>query len=319
MLTSYLSSDVVRFRPGKSVKNYCAAADTPLARAAVLRQAFNEALAGDYILIGAGLYDFPHTTGNVLFPDGVTISGLGKDVTKLKSDVWSDKQGTAFVLKNTVVQNMTIECDTYQKNEDGRTIGFDPLPTQILGFKARISNCRLIGNAWTVYNWNNLGNYLCIEDSELIFGRHGVSAMGSGSATSQLIDIYRCKFDGDASRSADVGATSDRNYGGVFGVCARGGRVRVIDCEMNLVGMLPRTDGYPSWVPRVCGVIDTFEAGPSDATKIEIANLRCKVIPNGSPVSNCFDIDLKWPTLIKNLIMVGGYGSGVNGAFLKSF
>jgi hypothetical protein len=300
--------DALLIHPGGAVKSFYSRNRDPVAKAAILRTAMAAAKAGDKILVGAGLYDFGHAAGNVIFPDGVSIQGLDKLVTHLFGSVWSDSQGTQFVLQNTVVSDMTLECQTYVPHEDGRTIGFDNL---LPGpFNAIIRRCKIIGNSWAVYNWNNFGHHLLIEDSTVVSGRLCIAAMGSGGATSQFFDVVRCKLIGDASLSNDIGATSNIDYGGVFGCMARGGVVKLIDCEMNLTG---RNSTWPSWTPRVCGVSDTFEAGPGYST-LEVVNLHCHVNPNGAPIQNCWDFDIRSPAIIK-VIVTGGRGSAPDGSF----
>jgi hypothetical protein len=290
------------------VNRFISASKDPVAKGAILRTALATANAGDKVLVGAGLYDFGHAAGNVVFPDGVTIQGLDQLVTHLFGSVWSDNQGTQFVLQNTVVSDMTLECQTYAPNEDGRTIGFDnKLPGP---FNAVIRRCKIIGNSWAVYNWNNFGHHLLIEDSTVVSGRLCIAAMGSGGATSQFFDIVRCKLIGDASLSNDIGATSNFDYGGVFGCMVRGGVVRIIDSEMQLTG---RPSLWPSWTPRVAGISDTFEAGPGHAT-VEADNLQCHVNPNGAPLVNCWDFDIRSPNII-NVIVKGGRGSAPDGSF----
>jgi hypothetical protein len=301
--------DALLIHPGGSVERFYSDNRDPVAKAAILRRAMSAARAGDKILVGAGLFDFGHEAGNVVFPDGVTIQGLDKSVTHLFGSVWSDNQGTQFVLQNTVVSDMTLECQTYGPNEDGRTIGFDNL---LPGpFNATIRRCKIIGNSWAVYNWNNFGNHLLIEDSTVVSGRLCIAAMGSGGADSQFFDVVRCKLIGDASLSNDIGATSNINYGGVFGCMVRGGVVKLIDCEMNLTG---RTSTWPSWTPRVCGVSDTFNAGPGFGTTVVVVNLRCQVNPNGAPPQNCWDFDIRYPGIIK-VTVTGGRGSAPDGSF----
>jgi hypothetical protein len=300
--------DALLIHPGGPVDRFYSCSRDPAAKAAILRTAMAAAKAGDRIIVGAGLFDFGHDAGNVIFPDGVSIQGLDKLVTHLFGSVWSDNQGTQFVLQNTVVSDMTLECQTYGPNEDGRTIGFDNLPGP---FNAIIRRCKIIGNSWAVYNWNNLGHHLLIEDSTVVSGRLCIAAMGSGGATSQFFDVVRCKLIGDASLSNDIGATSNINYGGVFGCMVRGGVVKLIDCEMNLTG---RTTTWPSWTPRVCGVSDTFNAGPGSGTTVVVVNLQCHVNPNGAPPQNCWDFDIRSPDIIK-VIVTGGRGSAPDGSF----
>ena len=299
--------DALLIHPGSPAERFSSGSRDPVAKAAILRTAMAAAKPGDKIIVGAGLYDFGHDAGNVIFPDGVTIQGLDKLVTHLFGSVWSDNQGTQFVLQNTVVSDMTLECQTYAPNEDGRTIGFDNLPGP---FNATIRRCKIIGNSWAVYNWNNFGHHLLIEDSTVVSGRLCIAAMGSGGATSQFFDIVRCKLIGDASLSNDIGATSNVDYGGVFGCMVRGGVVRLINCEMNLTG---RPSTWPSWTPRVCGVSDTFQSGPGYST-VEVVNLQCHVSPNGAPLANCWDFDIRYPGII-NVIVTGGRGSAPDGTF----
>jgi hypothetical protein len=305
-------ADLVRLRPGNPAKTYFTADDDPAERGAVARVAMADCAPNDVLLVGPGVFKFPHTTGNVVLPSCLI---KGSSMTTWISDVWSDNQGTAFVLQNTCVQDMTLNCQTYIPTEDGRTTGFDPQPGQTAGFAAVLTRCLLIGNAWTVYNWNNLGNTLSLEDCVLKYGRIGIAAMGSGGG-SQFFAAHRCHFQGDASLSQDIGATSSAVYGGVYGAINRSGLLQLIDCSMNLVGKAPVN---PSFTPRVVGVTDTFEiengvpVGASGDVAFEICNLRMMTVnPNGAT----FVKDLSF-NFSKSIKQVGGWGSGPNGAWVQ--
>lgn len=318
--------DLRRYRVGAYTVTYAAGTNTNVDRAATARLAIQNAIAGDVIEFGPGVFDFSSVA--VVCPNNVMLKGIGAGVTVLHCTGGIDLEGICFQLQNTTITNMTLECVPYNPSEDSVCLGFYAPTGQAEPYRATLKGCRIVGASNGVYEWSNHSNYLKLEDCEIYAGRQAVSALGSGGINSQHFELVRCKIDVDASRSEDIGHTSNFEHGGCFGVMACGGTVKVIDCEINLVG---RQNQGPSWTPRMAGVCDTFVFGdnyewppynPDTTPQIEIMNLRCKMQPNGIPTENCFDIEIHYLNFRKALRVSGGWGSGMGdkyGEFIRNW
>lgn len=345
MINLDLKFDILRIRPGQSITNYVLP-DTSLTgiqlmlwqrtqRGNLLRRAFSEAYSGDTFILAPTIFDLDgKNKGTLLFPDNITL--LSPGIAHLFSNVWSDNQGQAFEIKNLNATNIWFENQTWQTDEDGRTIEFytgwkrtqdnahylldangakvPDAPPSV--YSATFHNCTFVGNAWVVYDWSSHGHHWRLEHCKIISGRQGVSMMGGSGNASVFCDLIQCTIDCDASRSQDVGWTSNIKVGGVYGVCARGGVVRVIDCEFNLRG---RPSVSPSFTPRCVGIYDgnDFDSNCSDWTVIEVLNPRFYINGNGS--TDVFDVFMTNQPVRDRLKLVGGYGSGPNGGFTKNW
>lgn len=276
--------------------------------------------SGDFVLLDYGQFGpFPH----LVLPDGVKFRGMGMDETVLFGNVVSDNVGTNFALQNSTLEEMTLKNDCSNPGEDGRCVGFDngafgvgPGP-----FSATIRRCRLWCRDWTVYCWSP-NNKLELEDCEIVTGRVGIAAENSGDG--QDVCATRCKILGDASLSNSIGATSTRSNGGVFGCIARGGPLKLIDCEIDLKGRSQADqDKNQSWTPRICGIVDRGGGGdgPGGNTRISIYNLRCHIDPNGADPTKCFDLNLEFDYVQKPLRVnfSNCWGSAADGSLSKSF
>jgi hypothetical protein len=293
---------------------------TPFAKALAVRQAFAAAKPGDLILIGAGQFDFGNAT-NLLFPDQCTVRGLGREITFLLSEVISDTAGTSFALQNTIVEDLSLKNDCWYFAEDGRCVGFDSNGPTGAGFTATIRRCNCWSRDWTIYNWRP-HNKLLVDDCDVTTGRVGVACEDSGDG--QDVEVRRSRIYGDASLSQSRGETSNEANGGVFGFIARGGPLKIIDCEVQIKG---KASAYPSYTPRACAITDQGGGGdqPAGNTIISVWNLRSKVDPNGADPARCLDVDLHfvgtpayaaYPAAIK--ISSGCWGSAADGTLTKS-
>ncbi len=324
-----LAFDAAIIRSGEPARYYssfsAAPQTTPQDKAKALRKAFADCQPGDVVLVGPGTFDFGHEkvpgsvdgqNGNVVLPDQVTIRGLGYQATKLVGSVWSDAQGTQFVLQNSAVEDVTLKIDTYKAHEDGRCVGFDNF---LKGpFQARLRRCRIVSNAWGFYCWNNFGHKVFFEDCEFVSGRQCAGAYSGSGGDDLSLSLYRCRFFVDANLSNDIGDTSNPKYGGLFGVVARGGKVRVIDCEAYISDR-PKAiqDQQHSWTPRIAAVTDTF--GPTASSphgQLEVYNLRSYI--SSVAATRVFDVDLLVPPVKRTARIFGGWGMGPSGGLLQS-
>lgn len=308
-----------------------------LERCDLIRQAVREMKAGDTLLLSEGRFDCDcKNRGNLLFPNNVTVTGAGMDKTHLFSNCWSDDQGIAFEVRSGTYSDLTFENQSWQINEDGRTIGMyegikrtpdnvhqvfengvrvveEPKPGP---FTATFGRVKFIGNAWVIYDWSTRGNTWNIRDSVVVSGRQGVSMMAGGGSF-QNAYILRTKFDIDTMRSQDIGWTSNKLVGGGYGVVARGGNVKVEDSEFHM--KCGTTPSQYSWVPRCVGVFDgnNFGSDSSAWTYIELINNRWFINGNGSP--DTYDIFMTNEGVKEKLIVSGGCGSGLNCLITKNW
>lgn len=302
-----ITADITRYRPGAPIKTYSTAND-PLARGELFREANDDADHGDVLILGPCAFDLGKDK-NIILKSAVTYRGMGREDTILNSSIVSDTSGTAFTLTNTILEDMALRVYPHNETEDSRLIGFDSKATT--PFVAIVRRCNLLCNDWTVYAWTNVGHALSLEDCQLRFGRIGIANMGSGAGNSTSILADRCFFDGDASRSKSIGATSNSVYGGVFGAVVRGGTTVFTDCRFNIIGKISEK---PSYTPRVCAITDQFNSPASTSRKVGIHYSQIKVIPNGADPNQCFDLDLRYGSAIVSYC----YGSGPNGEVTKS-
>lgn len=309
-----------------------------LARCEVLRAVLREAQPKDTILLSNARFDCDgKNKGTVLFPNDISVIGKGMTATKLYSNVYSDDQGSAFEIRSGVFSDLSFENQSWQVNEDGRTIEFypglkrtednihyahDSAGNKIVEqpnpgpFGATLDRVDLAGNAWVVYDWSGRGHHWTIRDSQVRSGRQGVSMMAGGGDFQQA-DIWRTLFDIDTRRSADIGWTSDRLVGGGYGLVVRGGHTTCTDCTFN---MRCGETGHPaSYAPRCVGVFDgnNFGSASSPWTYITLVNPTFHINGNGS--KDVFDLFFTEPNAKVNLQVTGGAGDGPNGAITRNW
>lgn len=323
--------DVVLKNDETGNKNFGPAAND-LERCDFLRDATKLAKPTDTILLAAGKFDCDgKNKGTVFFPDNVSVVGQGMHKTHLYSNVFSDSQGSAFEVKNGNYSDLAFENQSYEVNEDGRTIemfaGYkrtsdnrfyakDANGNKIVEvanpgpFKAVFKRVKFIGTAWTVYDWSARGHHWIVEDSECYSGRQCFSMM-AGGGNFQKLDLTRTKIDIDTMRSQDIGWTSNRDVGGAYGVVGRGGTINITDVEFNL-----KCEGTPhpaSFIPRCVSIFDGngFGSASSGWTYITAKNIKSKI--NGPGSKHVYDLFFTNNSALEKLKLVGGTGSGLNG------
>lgn len=332
--------DVVLNNDETGAKSY-GPASTDLERCDLLRRALKEAKPADTILLGAGKFDCDgKNKGTVLFPNLNAVVGKGMDLTHIYSNNYGDGQGAGFEIQNGTYSDLTFENQSWQVNEDGRTLeiypglkrtpdnkeyAHDEAGNKIVEQAVRgpyapvLERVKVVGNAWTIYDWDtqSLGHFWTIRDSLIVSGRHGVSLMcGGGRMPSALIE--RTTFDIDTRRSADIGWTSNREVGGGYGVVSRGTDngaskrpTRIIDSVFKM--RCGESGHAASFVPRCVGVYDGhgFGSASSGWNYIEIINPTFEINGNGS--KDVYDIHVTNTGAREKLKVVGGKGSGPNG------
>ncbi len=298
------------------------AGESQIVKVQMVLAAFQFAQAGDVVTIGPGIYDFGR--GGPYFLPPCLVRGSGSGVTIFQSEKLIDGEaatpttaaiamGPSFALQDgTDLEDMSLTTTPWNIYEDGGCVGFLPTTTNA---HAIVRRCQIQANDWAVYNWSP-GNALLLTDSTVTSGRVCIAAENSGDG--QNFDIERCTLICDASLSSSIGATSNRANGGVFGVVARGGNIRLFECEIDLKGETPT---WPSFTPRVCGITDLGggNADPARVDAIQVWNLRCSIDSNGSDPAQCFDLDLHYLTTQAQFLATPGWGSAVDGTLSRSW
>jgi hypothetical protein len=326
--------DVQFIRADGAQARYSAAEPTALSRGALLRDLSGIAKPGDTLVLNPTDFDLDgKNRGTLLFPDGVTVTSPG--LAKLSSNVYSDDQGAAFEIKSGAFQNISFANHTWKTDEDGQTLkfftgakrtpdnahivllalGVELIDTPAGSYVATFNKCEFVGNAWTVYDWSGKGNRWKFEDCRFFAGRQCLSMMHNGD-TRTACEAIRCTFDVDASRSADIGATSNRTFGGIYAVIARSGTMRLVDCEFRLKG---KKSEYPSWTPRCVGVFDGHHFGSISDGRTLIEILNCRFLVDGNGATDVFDVFITNEMVRESLKVVGGSGSGPGGTILKNW
>lgn len=320
---------------GAAPKTYGPAAND-LERCNLLRQALSEMKANESMVLNAGTFDCDgKNKGTVFFPSDIIVTGKSKEETKLYSNVWSDAQGSAFEIKNGTFSNLTFENQSWQINEDGRTLEFywgwkrtpdgkDYLKVnnaKVLGepasvYTVNLNNVGLVGNAWVVYDWSDKGHTWNIDGAKIVSGRQGVSMMAGGNGM-QHLNIKNSVINIDTSLSQDVGDTSNRVYGGGYGIVVRGGTAN-IDNVTIMMKCGPNIEPA-SFVPRCVGIYDggDFGSASNPNTYIKITNTRFSIFGNGS--KDVYDVFIINPSVREKLSQSGNFGDGPDSGITKNW
>lgn len=317
--------DAILYHGSTQIRFVAPHADSsPKARAASVLAAFARVTdSTDVVEIGTGKFDFGNQPP-VMLPKCKT-KGQGKANTlwfsQKQIDVYHADAthvvagGPAWCFQDgSIVEEISFTDDCFNPGEDGGCIGFLSDTTNA---HAVIRRCACQCRDWTVYNWSP-NNRLVIEDCDLTTGRVAIAAEDSGDG--QEIDVVRSRIYGDASLSKSIGATSNKLTGGVFAAVCRGGRMSLVDCEVNLRG---KASASPSFTPRVAAVTDKGggNSAPAGNTRIVVYNLRSSIDPNGADPAQCLDLDLRYEFVRKQIRcnFANCWGSAADGGLKKNF
>jgi hypothetical protein len=295
------SADIIRYRQGEHVLfNVDPLSQNSLARGELLRDVLSVALPFDRYVLAPDAFNLGKHHSLVV-PDFLQIVGSGMDATRLINYVHSDKDGTGFSLMNCLLSDLTLDV-AGPEGEDCRTVGFD-----LAGdWRVRASRCRFVGRAWVWYDWQAAFPVVEFDHCDFFSSRQCVSVMASGGSAGSYT-YNGCRFYVDGSRSQDVGATSNPAYGIGCAAMLRGGSHMFVDSHVELLGSVPPP---PSFLPRLAAISDTFESGPSPSTKISVMRMSVVRDNRGVPEDNCFDFDLRNPTVLKNARIASIVGTG---------
>lgn len=216
--------------------------------------------------------------------------------------------GCGIGLQNgSILKGLSVVDDCANPQEDGTAVGFSSNAAP--NSAAKLIDCFFSTNDWAVYNWTP-GSKLLVKQCEIRSGRMGIAGENSGAGQDFIVDD--CDIYIDATKSQSVGATSNINAGGCYGILFRGGSLKVSNTRIHCLGaILPG----PSYAPWTCAISDYHAAEPSGSTVIELRSVTCDV-QGGDPTKR-FDLRLTQPTTRAALKVFGGDGSGPNGSYLS--
>lgn len=345
--------DITIVSPGVPDRTY-GPAISDLERCDLLRQAVKDAKANDTILLGAGVFDCDGPNkGTVLFPENVTVIGQGMDNTKLFSVMYGDDQGNAFEVRGGTYQDMSFESKSaywfedernvamweglaktedgknYLKDASGNKVVINPFPGPWTLVMERV---KMVAQAWNFYHWNNQAHRYIFRDCVFISGRQGISLMNNNSL-GHTTEIINSVIDVDTYRSTSSGAVSDYDFGGGYGVVARGGAsIKITGSTFNIKCERTgeRYDGKFFTLPNCAALYDGNGFGSASATStIEFTNNTISLkggtvatylggLPSGRPINN-YDILMTQEGTKSKLKVEGGCGSGPNCAITANW
>lgn len=280
---------------------------TPLA---ALQYAFAFAKAGDLVRLTNETYECGPTK---LIAPPCPVIGEGPGSTVIHGTWQIDNfdgsgAGCGVGLQDgSILKGLSVIDDCANPAEDGTAVGFNSNAPP--NCSAKLIDCCFSTNDWAVYNWTP-GSTLVVKNCKIRSGRMGIAGENSGLGQNFAVDD--CDIDLDATKSQSQGATSNVNAGGAYGILFRGGTLKVDNTRIHCLGAaLPG----PSFAPWTCAISDYHAAGPANCT-IELRNVACDV--SGGDPAKCFDLRITNPLTQKTMKVIGGDGSGANGAFTRT-
>jgi hypothetical protein len=300
---------------------------TPAGCAPFLREKFAalEVFAGDMFEL-EGEFDFGKSEeGSLVLPSGSrdkpAVVKSGATPAVLRSAIYSDANGSAFVGWHTELRGLSLIEQTWKTDEDGRCLGVDlktksgivlrTVPDAASGPVLRVIDCHLGATAWCGYFWESCPVGLIAERTIFDSARVALALCASGAGNLQTSSLRECTFLVDVGRWNDIGATSGPDWGGGFGAICRNGSHVFDHCTMQLRWRRPNNPAYPA--PRLVGIADATaelgkplgEALPDPNTKISVKDCTFLADPGETDRRLCADVELRHPNVRKNLALTG--------------
>lgn len=332
---------VEQLRGGISLGSYSTRNDNDLMYCGQMLLDFlsrNEFQPGDELVL-KGNYAFGRSEkGSVVFPTGthdkpVIVRASNDAIVRpnLFSEIHSDDNGSAFIGWNTTFRGISLEEKTWNTQEDGRCFGFDlrkkngdgdwlrPQGSVSLsqGPKCRFFDCILTGTCWTTFVWFDFPVDIAAEGTVLNSYRLAWAMAGSGGHI-QRSSLKGCTVNVDTSKWNDYGATAGK-WGGGLGAVYRNGVHLLEDCTFNSAWGPVKLEKEKWGAPRSVGLTCYFgetnypeeKCAPQASTKLTVSNVTFNGNPGQADRSLCWDMDIRHPTVLQNLVLKGtNYGTG---------
>ncbi len=290
--TSSLLADgdaIVVVRDGLAVQAIPSDPMNDVERGDALRAVLAQALPGDEVLLGAYVFDMGGTE-HIEFPAHVTVTGAGKQLTRISSGVPQGLDGAAtFTLNDqTIVQDCWLEGTLY--NGAYQTlVGMAAIPdNDITTYLKRV---KITGDSDGIFIWTNqFHTYrLYAYDCEISTRYDAVAVLGS-SFNPQYVELWNCTLTVQQPDAIPAHISNAVNIST--------GQVRLINCTLNATGDAEsvQTAGIFAW----------------NLGTVEVLNCTFNVT---DPTGTAFDF---WMVGDAQITVSGGEGSGSAGAYTSN-
>ena len=281
-----LDDQIGLYRHGLLVQSFPPASDTDQDRGTALRAAMAAAQDFDEIILGPYTFamgDLEH----IEFPDRLTVTGAGKELTKISSSCPQGNDGAAtFTLNNeSVIQDLWLEGSLHNGAYQP-LVGMQGGPTE--NVTAYLRRVKITGDSDGIFIWTGQTYQYTIYgyDIDINTRYDAIAVLGSG-LNSQTVKLYNSTI--TVSQPSSIPAHISN------GVNARSGFVGLYNCTVNVTGDQNslQTVGVWTWNQGSAEVVNcTFNV-------TSLNGLRCDFFMQDST----------------DITVVGGTGSGEAGAY----
>jgi hypothetical protein len=287
-LTS-LDDQIGLYRHGLLVQSFPPAADTDEDRGVALRSALAAAQDFDEIILGPYTFamgEFEH----VEFRDRLTVTGAGKELTKISSSCPQGNDGAAtFTLNNeSVIQDLWLEGSLHNGLYQP-LVGMQGGPTEDV--TAYLRRLKITGDSDGIFIWTGQVYQYTIYgyDIDINTRYDAIAVLGSG-LNPQTVKLYNSTITVSQPSSIPTHISNAVN--------ARSGFVGLYNCTVNVTGDANSLQTAGIW---------TWNQGSA-----EIVNCTFNVT---APHGFAYDLYIQNST---SVTVVGGTGSGPEGAYTSS-
>jgi hypothetical protein len=283
------NAEISLLRHGQVVEVFEPASETDVARGDALREALAEAQPSDEIVLGAFTFDMG-STAHVEFPARVTVTGAGKEATRITSACPQSVDGAAtYTLNNeTTIQDLWLEGSLlnglYQP-----LVGMQGATVE--NTTTYLRRVKITGDSDGIFIWTGTQYTYTLYgyDCDITTHYDAIAVLGSG-ANPQTVKLY--------NSTITVGQPDPIPAHTSNGVNARSGMVGLYNCTVTAIGDASSFQTTGVW---------TWNHGSA-----EVVNTTFNV---SSPAGRTYDFFIQDNTPIK---VVGGQGSGPGDTYVSS-
>ena len=277
------------YRHGVAVEEFAPATDSDVDRGNALCTAVAATHWGDELRLGAFTYDIG--LQNIVFPDGVTVTGAGKNATRIATIcVESPNGGEVFTMNNeTVLQNLWLDGQLHGVYQFVVGGAVDSTPNEDV--TSYLRSVKITGDSDGIFVWAGNNNQYTVDafDCEIDTNYDAVALLGTGLNT-QAVNLWNCSL--NVAQPDPIGARQSNC------INVMSGFVGVYNCTLTATGDSQSlvTDG-----------ILTYNHG-----SVVVANTTITV---NAPAGLVVDLNVLQYT---SVTVIGGQGSGPGGTYTSA-
>jgi hypothetical protein len=273
-------------RDGVVVETASSDQASDLERGDALRTIFAQARPGDEVVLGPYAFDMGDLA-HVEFPANVTVTGAGKELTRLSSGLRQYVDGAAtFTLNDqTVLQDLWLEGTLYDGTYQ-TLVGMGYIPTNDI--TTTLKRVKITGDSDGIYIWANpdYKYHLYAYDCEISTRYDAVAVLGS-NPYQEYVEIW------NSTLTVQQPSAIPKHISNAVNI--QTGEVKLINCTLNATGDANsvQTAGIFAW----------------NLGRVEVINSTFNV---SDPTGTAFDI---WMEDSAQVFVSGGQGSGAAGDY----